>query len=1189
MKLICAFIIIFLFPIISWSQTVIQGGNISGTWSHANSPYLIEGDIKITSSDTLNIEPGVVIEFQDYYGLYVEGYIHAIGNETDSILFTVNDTTGYHNYSHPGWKGIRFVNATPYDSSYIEYCIIEYGKGEYDNGGGMIIHLYDKLRITNSTIQYCFIDGDFFEDGGGGIAIFSSCIYIRDLTVKENHSEYNGGGVFIATSEIDAKRVTICSNSAKNKGGGLHSIYGSESLFEFEIINNMAGSGGGISSDSELHLIDSEVHENYATKGGGIYFEGQIEIDNTNISNNDAIDGGGIYAKSESHIDSKIINSHIYNNNSEASGGGIYISSSCYTLLQNSTIDSNYAKYGGGIEIKSSHAKYEGSTIKNNYADYGGGICIGSYYPLTINMDSVNLCNIYSNNGKVGKDLFSRVSGIQIIVDTFSAQNPSDYYALPAKYFTFNIANGLQNLINEDFYIAPYGSDQNSGLTNNDPFKTVDHALSILYTDEQNPATIFIEDGIYSPSSTGELFPLTILDNLSIVGSSNTILDAENTDRVLFSYVGSNQFLTNLILQNGNTDQRGGGISLQYSNAQLDSISIFNCNADFGGGLSTSYSNSEFSNLVLMNNTAETSGGGMWINVYECQVSLNKVTISNNTAKKGGGISINGYPYFINVSIHENSAEEKGGGIYNFDGGVIFDTTYLSNIYLNTAPVGNDLYNDRDSIIHIVVDTFTVINPTSYYANPLNLYTFDIKNGLVYQISDDIYVSPDGDDNNSGISLSEPIKTIKHGFSIASSNESNPINMHLASGVYSEATNLESFPIRPIDYLNIIGHDLVIIDADSIASTFEIIDLRNVKLENLQLQKGYAKYGGGINIEDSEVELYKLNITNNISTHHAGAIYAENTQLRLSDLVVNNNKSFKYQGAIMVTESSVDISNSIIDRNQALGTGGITASFSEINIIGSQITNNFDESSTGGLSLYYTNANIINSTFSNNTTNEYWSGSILAYDSVALSIKNCIFWDETNQWDIFARGDDYTSSVDISYSSLTNGEASIGLQGDVELKYADSNISGNPIFMDAGPFPFQISEYSPCIDNGTPDTLGLNLPPYDIAENPRIYNNLIDIGAYEWGPTVNIENHDFTKTIIDITIFPNPTNKFLTISYINDNKINQISIYNQIGQQIFNNVGATNKIDVSNIPSGLYIIEVVTNETKAREKLIINK
>ncbi|MCK4677904.1 MAG: T9SS type A sorting domain-containing protein [Bacteroidales bacterium] len=63
--------------------------------------------------------------------------------------------------------------------------------------------------------------------------------------------------------------------------------------------------------------------------------------------------------------------------------------------------------------------------------------------------------------------------------------------------------------------------------------------------------------------------------------------------------------------------------------------------------------------------------------------------------------------------------------------------------------------------------------------------------------------------------------------------------------------------------------------------------------------------------------------------------------------------------------------------------------------------------------------------------------------------------------------------------------------------------------------------------------------------------------------------------------------KKLFISPNNSEKIKEINIYNQIGQKVFHGKPNTISIDVSELQEGLYVIELVTNKSKFREKLII--
>lgn len=125
------FLLMLLFSSITLPQTYIAPGNISGTWTIFDSPYYIQGDIIVRNDSTLTIEPGVHVEFLGHYAIYVEGRLLAIGTELNKIIFTINDTTGFHNPDTTigGRYGIRFID-TPQqnDTLKIVYCNISYGK-----------------------------------------------------------------------------------------------------------------------------------------------------------------------------------------------------------------------------------------------------------------------------------------------------------------------------------------------------------------------------------------------------------------------------------------------------------------------------------------------------------------------------------------------------------------------------------------------------------------------------------------------------------------------------------------------------------------------------------------------------------------------------------------------------------------------------------------------------------------------------------------------------------------------------------------------------------------------------------------------------------------------------------------------------------------------------------------------------
>lgn len=70
--MICFYFPIHLFLIllnleIVQAQTVIPAGNVSGSWTFANTPYHIYGEITIPNGETLTIEPGVDVIFTGHY------------------------------------------------------------------------------------------------------------------------------------------------------------------------------------------------------------------------------------------------------------------------------------------------------------------------------------------------------------------------------------------------------------------------------------------------------------------------------------------------------------------------------------------------------------------------------------------------------------------------------------------------------------------------------------------------------------------------------------------------------------------------------------------------------------------------------------------------------------------------------------------------------------------------------------------------------------------------------------------------------------------------------------------------------------------------------------------------------------------------------------------------------------------
>ena len=119
-----------MFPILDAVKAYASIGEICdvlrdvfGEWKAEDSPFVIEGDIYLQPEARLTIRPGVQVIFQDYYSFDIAGRIEILGTETDSILFTVQDTTGLYLNDHAGWNGLIFNG---WSSNMEEYSVINY-------------------------------------------------------------------------------------------------------------------------------------------------------------------------------------------------------------------------------------------------------------------------------------------------------------------------------------------------------------------------------------------------------------------------------------------------------------------------------------------------------------------------------------------------------------------------------------------------------------------------------------------------------------------------------------------------------------------------------------------------------------------------------------------------------------------------------------------------------------------------------------------------------------------------------------------------------------------------------------------------------------------------------------------------------------------------------------------------------
>ncbi|MFT5723643.1 MAG: hypothetical protein ACI9JN_000760, partial [Bacteroidia bacterium] len=109
----------FIIVCSGFSQTILSGGDLSGTIKKSDSPYRVTGDIRIPKDSTLVIEAGVFLDFDSAKVVRIDGCLKAMGTDKNPITMTCSD-------SLLGWLGLMFVDTKGQDTSKINYTKIEY-------------------------------------------------------------------------------------------------------------------------------------------------------------------------------------------------------------------------------------------------------------------------------------------------------------------------------------------------------------------------------------------------------------------------------------------------------------------------------------------------------------------------------------------------------------------------------------------------------------------------------------------------------------------------------------------------------------------------------------------------------------------------------------------------------------------------------------------------------------------------------------------------------------------------------------------------------------------------------------------------------------------------------------------------------------------------------------------------------
>lgn len=744
------------------------------------------------------------------------------------------------------------------------------------------------------------------------------------------------------------------------------------------------------------------------------------------------------------------------------------------------------------------------------------------------------------------------------------------------------------------------------------------HAHSQTITVKQDGSGDFtvIQQAINS-SEDGDLvlvWPGTYYENISYEGRNITLAS--------LNYTTNDPAYIDSTVINGNKSGSCIRLNNDESNSVLHGFTITNGSGTwlydekyFGGGLYVRNSSVEVISCNIIDNFVTGYGGGIYCKTSSLYIS--DCDIINNTAyHSGGGINIIG------------SSE------------LVFDSIGLCNIYLNNASWGTDVHKSSlVAPIHVIADTFTVILPDAYFLSSTNGYayqqegiTYNINHGKIEQLNNDLYVSPQGSDNNTGLSPQAPLKTLAFALKKIQSDSTKTNTIYLKNGVYSPSSNNEKFPLNLRSYIDIVGEskDSCILDADSLTLIFRPYNLtHDYSLKNLTLRNGngntYTDRGVGIiNLfENNNVEFTDVDFTGGIAYLYSAMVINTCNNVVFTNCDFYNNyggnaaigAGTTYIPGITYEQDTVQFINCKIYDNKAnpdpqhnidygggIDIDGLEQAEKSISVymINCQITDHriqyFNPSSLYDCGIAVFDAAelfLINSTIGNNSSE-------FTLNSAAVSV--CCGASVYSYNSIFYGNKPYQLSLAGSMGSthctleIYNSLVQYGSEGVFQydtghvFHYDASNIDSAPLWDTLNIFPYCLSVGSPAIDIGT-----LNLPPgvvlpaTDLAGNPRVYGNAIDLGAYEYGPWVG-EDEIIIKSPsqAEILVYPNPANNYIYIDHHFNIPVSELTVHSIYSGQVQKKSVAQgqkrSRLDISDLPQGVYILIL-----KSRNKIIDQK
>jgi hypothetical protein len=635
-----------------------------------------------------------------------------------------------------------------------------------------------------------------------------------------------------------------------------------------------------------------------------------------------------------------------------------------------------------------------------------------------------------------------------------------------------------------------------------------------------------------------------------------TVLDGNQAGSVIFIFFSDTAYIGGFTIT--------GGIGQQYPPGVGSDVLC-------GGGIFTMYTELTVENCIIRDNRAEV-GGGISFSAFT-SITLKGNTITRNSADRGGGLNFGSLDP-SNISL-------------------VFDSENKNSIYGNTSVIGTDItgLSNIPFELDIILDIATVDELDPYYfcfhetdgIGDYSNITLSVEETAIDRVEADLYVATWGSDSNSGLTPDYPLQRIASALLKVKADNLNPRTIHIEEGVYSPSGTGEMLPLPLKSYVTLTSDTNWTLDAEFksnfAASLLEYGDItvrnailhnamsgrnepfgvansRMITLENIEIHEVFGRLWPG-NVfyvlpthnlySISEPEMIISNIRINENIHGGGLAIAPIGKADIDRIMINNTRfiGFLHTHWFALTPFSMTtISNSII-------TGNINTQ----PWFGANVVSGFSHSGPGAphnVPPVVVPVRMVNCTIAGNAS---LSGVVNIEGNTSFEMYNTIITGNSPNR-VFLDGRYGDGNVMFSHVMLDEGLDDIQQLGnDYQFTY-DNIMSGDPLFLGEGDHPYQLTAGSPAINAGTLDIPGYTFGEYDLAGNPRIYGDSIDLGAYEYQYSSVAD--EFQDEKMNVTVYPNPVNLdkrgsefYCTISFnLPEQGKLVVEIYNIKGQMV---------------------------------------